>query len=70
MVAAAKTPPAIVTKLNAAAVAALNAPEVKEKLSAQGAVLVGDTPEQFAAFVRDEIAKWAKVVQAAGIKVN
>jgi len=70
MVAAARTPPAIVAKLNAAAVAALNAPEVKEKLSAQGAVLVGDTPEQFKAFVRDEIAKWAKVIQAAGIKVN
>jgi tripartite-type tricarboxylate transporter receptor subunit TctC len=70
MVAAAKTAPAIIAKLNAAAVAALNAPEVKEKLSAQGAVLVGGTPEQFTAFVRDEIAKWAKVVQAAGIKVN
>jgi tripartite-type tricarboxylate transporter receptor subunit TctC len=70
MVAPAKTPPAIAAKLNATAVAALHAPEVQEKLSAQGAVLVGDTPEQFAAFVRDEIAKWAKVVETAGIKVN
>ena len=70
MVAAGKTPPAIVAKLNAAAVAALHAPEVQEKLSAQGAVLVGDTPEQFTAFVRDEIAKWAKVIETAGIKVN
>jgi tripartite-type tricarboxylate transporter receptor subunit TctC len=70
MVAPAKTPPAIVAKLNAAAVAALHAPEVQEKLSAQGAVLVGDTPEQFAAFVRDEIAKWGKVIQTAGIKAN
>jgi tripartite-type tricarboxylate transporter receptor subunit TctC len=43
---------------------------VQEKLSAQGAVLVGDTPEQFTAFVRDEIAKWAKVIETAGIKVN
>jgi tripartite-type tricarboxylate transporter receptor subunit TctC len=70
MVAAGKTPPAIVAKLNAAAVTALNAPEVREKLASQGAVLVGDTPEQFTAFVRAEIAKWAKVVQDAGIKVN
>jgi tripartite-type tricarboxylate transporter receptor subunit TctC len=70
MVAAGKTPPGIVTKLNAAAVAALNAPEVKEKLSGQGAILVGDTPAQFTAFVRDEVAKWAKVVATAGIKVN
>jgi tripartite-type tricarboxylate transporter receptor subunit TctC len=70
MVAAGRTPPAIVARLNAAAVAALAAPEVKEKLSGQGAILVGDTPQQFAAFVRDEVAKWAKVVRAAGIKVN
>jgi tripartite-type tricarboxylate transporter receptor subunit TctC len=70
MVAAGRTPPAIVAKLNAATVAALAAPEVKEKLTSQGAVLIGDTPEQFAAFVRDEIAKWARVVAAAGIKVN
>jgi tripartite-type tricarboxylate transporter receptor subunit TctC len=70
MVAPGKTPPAIVAKLNATAVAALRAPEVQEKLSAQGAVLVGDTSEQFTAFVRDEIAKWAKVVETAGIKVN
>jgi tripartite-type tricarboxylate transporter receptor subunit TctC len=70
MVAPAKTPSAIVAKLNATAVAALHAPEVQEKLSAQGAVLVGDTPEHFSAFVRDEIAKWAKVVETAGIKVN
>jgi tripartite-type tricarboxylate transporter receptor subunit TctC len=70
MVAAGKTPPAIVARLNAAAVAALNAPEVKEKLSGQGAILIGDTPAQFTAFVRDEIAKWARVVAAAGIKVN
>jgi len=43
---------------------------VKEKLTGQGAVLIGNTPQQFAAFVRDEVAKWAKVVAAAGIKVN
>ncbi len=70
MVAAAKTPPAIVAKLNAVAVAALHAPEVKDKLSSQGAILVGDTPAEFTAFVRDEIAKWAKVIEVAGIKVN
>jgi tripartite-type tricarboxylate transporter receptor subunit TctC len=70
MVAPAKTPPAIIAKLNAAAVAALHAPEVQEKLTGQGAVLVGDTPEQFTTFVREEIAKWAKVIETAGIKAN
>ena len=70
MVAPARTPPAIVAKLNAAAVAAMKAPEVQEKLASQGAILIGDTPQEFAAYMGSEIQKWAKVVQAAGIKVN
>ena len=70
MVAPARTPRPVVAKLHAAAVAALKAPEVQEKLASQGAILVGDTPEQFAAFMASEIAKWAKVVQAAGIRGN
>lgn len=70
MVAPARTPRAIVMKLNAAAVAAMKAPEVEGKLASQGAILIGDTPEEFAAYMASEIAKWAKVVQAAGIKVN
>jgi tripartite-type tricarboxylate transporter receptor subunit TctC len=70
MVAPARIPRAIVMKLNAAAVAAMKAPEVQEKLARQGAILVGNTPEEFAAYMASEIQKWAKVVHAAGIKVN
>ena len=70
MVAPARTPPAIIAKLNAVALAAMKFPEVQEKLAPQGAILVGDTPEEFAAYIRSEITKWSKVVQAAGIKVN
>jgi tripartite-type tricarboxylate transporter receptor subunit TctC len=70
MVAPARTRRAIVMKLNAAAVAAMRAPEVQAKLLSQGAILIGDTPEEFAAYMESEIQKWAKVVQAAGIKVN
>src|SRR5215471_12538558 len=70
MVAPARTPHAIVTKLNAAAIAAMKAPEVQEKLASQGAILIGNTPEEFASYIRSEIQKWARVVQAAGIKVN
>ena len=70
MVAPARTPGAIIAKLNAAAVAALKTQEVRDKLSSQGAILAGDSPEAFAAYLRSEIAKWAKVAQAAGIKAN
>ena len=70
MVAPARTPRPIIAKLNAAAVAAMKAPEVQEKLATQGAILIGDSPAEFADFMRSEIAKWAKVVQTAGIKVN
>lgn len=70
MVAPARMQRAIVTKLNAAAVAAMRAPEAQAKLSSQGAILIGNKPEEFAAYMESEIRKWAKVVQAAGIKVN
>jgi tripartite-type tricarboxylate transporter receptor subunit TctC len=70
MVAPALTPRAIVAKLNSIAVAAIKAPEVQDKLASQGAVLIGNPPEEFAAYMGSEIMKWTKVVQAAGIKVN
>jgi tripartite-type tricarboxylate transporter receptor subunit TctC len=68
MIGPAKMPADIVEKLNAVTVQALKSPGVIEKLSPQGANLVGDRPEQFAAFIKTEIAKWAKVVEASGAK--
>ena len=70
MVAPAGTPPAIVAKLNRLAIEAMQSPDVKEKLASQGAILSGNKPEEFAAYIKSEIAKWGKVVQAAGIKPN
>src|SRR5262249_12202078 len=70
MVAPAGTPPAIIAKLNKIAVEAMQSPDVKEKLLSQGAVLSGNKPEEFAAYIKSEIDKWGKVVQAAGIKPN
>jgi tripartite-type tricarboxylate transporter receptor subunit TctC len=70
MVAPAGTPDAVIAKLNKATVDALRSPEVKEKLSAQGAILVGDTPEEFAAYIRSEIQKWGDVVKSAGVKAG
>ena len=64
------TPPEIVKRLNAEIVKILNLPDVKEKLFALGAEPVGDTPEQFAAFVKSEVAKWSDVVKKSGAKVD
>jgi tripartite-type tricarboxylate transporter receptor subunit TctC len=69
-VAPAATSPAVVAKLNRIAVEAMRSPDVKEKLAVQGATLVGNSPEEFAAYLRSEIDKWGKVVAAAGIKPN
>jgi tripartite-type tricarboxylate transporter receptor subunit TctC len=42
-------------------------PEVRERLSGDGAIVIGANGEQFAAFIKSETVKWAKVVKAAGI---
>jgi tripartite-type tricarboxylate transporter receptor subunit TctC len=68
MVAPRGTPPAVVAKLHQAVVDAAGTPEVKEKLGSQGAILIAGKPEEFAAYIKTEIDKWAKVVAAAGIK--
>jgi tripartite-type tricarboxylate transporter receptor subunit TctC len=62
------TPKDIVDKIHADMVAVLRMPDVQERLAASGAVIVGNTPEQFAAWNRNEIDKWAKAVKASGAK--
>ena len=64
------TPPAIVDKLHIEVVKALALADLKERLATMGFEGVGDTPQHFAAFVQAEIAKWAKVVKDADIKVE
>jgi tripartite-type tricarboxylate transporter receptor subunit TctC len=66
----AKTPRAIIERLHNAAVRALKSPEVRERLQGLGADPGGNTPEQYTAFMQSEIAKWAKVIKAAGIKAE
>jgi tripartite-type tricarboxylate transporter receptor subunit TctC len=58
----------IITKLHAGVVRALQNPEVRQRLLNDGAEPVGSSPEEFATYLRAETTKWAKVVQAAGIK--
>jgi tripartite-type tricarboxylate transporter receptor subunit TctC len=64
------TPKDIVAKLNAEINKALRAPELMEHLRLEGADAIGGTPEEFRAFVRGEIERWAPVVKAAGVKAN
>jgi tripartite-type tricarboxylate transporter receptor subunit TctC len=64
----AKTPRAIIDRLHAEIVRALNSPDLRPRLIEAGADPVGITPEEYTAFIKSEIAKWAKVINAAGIK--
>jgi len=70
ILAPAGTPKDIVNKLQQEIAKSLASPAIKEKLVAQGADPVGNTPEEFAVHIRDETAKWAKVVKVSGAKVD
>ena len=64
------TPRAIVDKIQADVAKALAVPEVRERFVSQGAQPGGTTPDQFAAFIRGETEKWAKVVKVSNAKVD
>jgi tripartite-type tricarboxylate transporter receptor subunit TctC len=66
----AKTPRPIIARLNKELTAVLNSPDIKEALFKQGLDAAPGTPEEFGAYMRSEMAKWAKVIAAAGIKAN
>lgn len=66
----AKTPPAVIDKINADAVAALGHPMVKDRLEQFGATLVGSTSQELAVFLRSEMDKWGPVIRDAKIKVD
>jgi tripartite-type tricarboxylate transporter receptor subunit TctC len=70
MLAPAKTPQPVVGKLNKEIARLLHQPDVKEKLSADGAEAVGNTPAQFGAHIRSEIAKYSKLVKQIGLKAE
>lgn len=70
VLAPAGTPRAIIDRLNAEIVKALQMPEVRQNMSAQSFDISPSTPEQFAAFIKSEIAKWGKVVKYSGAKAN
>ncbi|MCD6079479.1 MAG: extracytoplasmic binding receptor-like protein [Ramlibacter sp.] len=70
LVAPAATPRDVVQKLNQAFVAALNSPEAKTRFAGLMAEPVPNSPEEFSAFMRNELAKYEKVVKASGAKVD
>jgi len=70
LLAPAGTPPEVIAKWNAAVVKALNSPDVREKMLAQGAEPSPTTPAEFAAFIAKEREKYARIVKASGAKVD
>ena len=70
LVVPANTPAAIQKRIYDEVVKILRVPEMKEFIGAQGADVVGDTPEEFAAFMKSESAKWARVIKTSNIRVE
>jgi tripartite-type tricarboxylate transporter receptor subunit TctC len=70
LVVAAATQEAVVAKLRAAAIDALHSDEVRDKYVSQGAIAVGNSSEEFAAYVKSETDRWGKVIAAAGIRIK
>jgi tripartite-type tricarboxylate transporter receptor subunit TctC len=70
LVAPAGTPQDVIATLNRAAVEALNDPEVRQSLGALGVDIAGSTPEEFGAYIKSEIPKWAAIIKASGAKLE
>jgi tripartite-type tricarboxylate transporter receptor subunit TctC len=70
LLAPAGTPPPIVDRINAEANAAVNQPELRDRILQLGAVPQGGAPQEVAAFLRDETTKWKRVIETAGIKIE
>jgi len=70
LLAPAGTPRPIIDKLNAEIVRILHTPAMTNSLRDQGVDVVGDTPDEFAAVIAADIAKWRAIIQAAGIKIE
>jgi tripartite-type tricarboxylate transporter receptor subunit TctC len=70
LLAPAATPRAIIDKLNREIVRIVQLPDIRERLTAEAFDIPVDTPEAFAAYIKGDVVKWAKVVKASGVKAN
>ena len=70
LLAPAGTPEVIITKLHAEVVRALRSPDVAERFAAQGIDVIGSSPAEFAAFIKQDLAKYEKLVKTAGIRID
>ena len=70
LIAPGATPRAIINRLNQVVVQQLKLPEVRERYTAIGAEVLTSTPQEFDAFIRSEMVKWEKVIQASGMRAN
>ncbi len=70
LLAPAGVPREIIARVHAEAVKALNTAEMKERLAGQGAMVVTNTPEQFAAYIKSEIANWGRIVAVSGARMD
>jgi tripartite-type tricarboxylate transporter receptor subunit TctC len=64
------TPKEVITRLHAEAVKTLGLPDIRKRLDASGFEAIGNTPEEYAAYTRNEIDKWAKVIKASGARAD
>jgi tripartite-type tricarboxylate transporter receptor subunit TctC len=70
LLAPAGTPKEIIARLNSEAVKALRMPEIRERLMGEGAVPVGNSPEEAARFLAEEITRWGRITKAIGIRID
>ena len=70
VLAPAGTPPAIVNRLHGEIIKVLAMREIRERIAGDGAEVVGDTPAQFAVFLKTDIARWAPLIKQSGARLE